>query len=442
MVLKGEWGRVAAVALSVAYLIIGSFPIGGHQALLPDIFDSGAFDSLCSAGERGARTDGQAACPRQAALIADLYGGAVMVINLSTLPIGYLLQVVRGRGVCALGAVLVGAGYALLATANIGVIPGVLIDVAWVSGYVLLSSGGTLCGMACASILPRYSVQYSGSISALMMLGFDGSAGTFLMAHLVHAGGAGVPLWLFFVVMAVLSFLFVPATLLLVFRWEVSVSQQPPPPAGAAAPLLGPYFALVIAWAAVYGAAKYFYIATLRDQLLWLGFSDSRMDSATLFFSVALPLSGAASVLVSLATSFKRPVPLLVCAMAVLSGAAAVGSTVPVYWVQYLVMLSMAFLRYTMFALAPYILMTRFDPRRLSLTMGLVFFVLGLTLFVNVGVIWLAVDILESYIEVNLAYGALCVVIGAAMACALLFNWAGSGTTAVELDGEESMIIQ
>ena len=172
-------------------------------------------------------------------------------------------------------------------------------------------------------------------------------------------------------------------------------------------------FILITIWSCWYMTTKYYYMANLNEQILWVTKGDTTKTKIAIYiFSIVLPLSGLFTPITSIINE-KLGSYYSVIIMAMVSLVLGISSIIPVYEVQFILIICLSFNRFFFFSTMPLLLSLMFGNIGPSTLFGFINFVSALFNFT--GYLWsyIALDVMHhNFMLTNVGLTAACVIYG------------------------------
>jgi hypothetical protein len=292
--------NVIRVCLGVLFLFLISFEVAGYQALRPILNDAGIYSSLCPEGET--------TCTAQTLRLNLMVTCAISAGNMITILVGFIVRWFGDIVTVLIGCLLSTIGSVIFALSNnsfqgIYCIDSCIIELeftGWILGYILLACSGGFIGFGLFG-LPSLFPNRSGLIFSLIIAALDGSAAIFYGFKLIY-DNLHISLRNIFLLYSIIPVLLAISTKFILTKpnqkkqeeEETGTIQKPSnwlPNDNLKIIFFSYPFWIVTAWISVYLLTKYFYLANVYDEMLWI--TKGNKDQASLgsdVFAIMFPL--------------------------------------------------------------------------------------------------------------------------------------------------------
>ena len=432
----------------------------GYQSLLPILIDNGVFNSYCNSGDD--------VCNTQLLILSFMFESSVSGLNISTLFWGSLCLKYNPKKIMTFGGIISIVSCILFAYGS-----------DWIKfvSYILLGFGGVGLLFPTFVIPLQYSVKYQGFIFGILIGGQDSSAIIFYIFKLIYDNSnANVSLQMLFVFLAVVYFIALFLGPMFLFSDKLfsdecqTIDEDPSASSQETSPLktndhddelnndleeavdddvagidghedvhvsqtslfamlhvifqrlLGDIlFWMIVIWSGLYVNTKYFYIATLNQQLKWITDNNTLLINRALsVFDILLPCACVFTPFSGVITN-KLGFSFSVCMLGIISFITAITSVIQIYYLQYFTMVLIIFNRFLYFVIAPMIVGNVYGMKEQTTIYGIVLCLAAIYNYISYLWDYICIDILNyDFTVVNLSLGTSCFI--ASLCTAYLVN--------------------
>eukprot|EP01084_Bolivina_argentea_P278022 474829_1 len=320
-----------------------SLSVIGFQALLPVLQSEGIFSSLCHDKK-------DSKCNSQSLRLNLMFIVTISVMNMFCMVWGGIIQfkgekasVIGGGVIMAVSALLFGFGNDWLCFFS----------------YIGIGIGSFGVLFGAVSVPPQYP-QIAGSLSSLFTGSMDASAGVFYIFYIIY-DHSNISMQQLFITFSILLLIITLALYFYVFSSifydeqnqslvndtksnysaQENVSEQNDEE-DVGEIVKSKKFLCIVVWSSFYMITKYFYIATVNEQLDWINNYNNHhlVTQGQHIFSIMLLCSGVFTIITGPVID-KFGLKVSLCTMGVTSLIVSILSIVKIYHVQYVTMLGM-----------------------------------------------------------------------------------------------------
>eukprot|EP01130_Rhizamoeba_saxonica_P017499 TRINITY_DN8499_c0_g1_i1.p1 TRINITY_DN8499_c0_g1~~TRINITY_DN8499_c0_g1_i1.p1 ORF type:complete len:557 (-),score=54.02 TRINITY_DN8499_c0_g1_i1:43-1692(-) len=387
--------RALTIGLAIFFEFTMALVITGYQAILPVLIRDGVYFNLCPESEIEVYTDSTGRsyefCNTQKVRLNLMFSIAIGTQNLISPIMGIINEKKSPKLVSAMATVFGIAGWGFMALSS------PTFD-GYILGYIFLALSGNATIISCAHLVNLFPEQRALFVTFLTAAGQMSNGLMFLGSILYDYTSLGLrEIFLIFGIIPILHIVLVllqpPSTVLVMvappkerYIIDLSIGKK----------LLGKtQLWLLILWSVSCIVGTYFYLITLREQLLWILGDDDLVDKAANLYSIlflfcpmlSVPLTG------FITNQFGTLVGL--CVETFLMALWSVISMVPIFEVQLLSFVVYIVLRASFFGLLAHYTNVMFGPY-FSRVLGLCLMLGGLFSYLNSFMQYLAIDVFNN----------------------------------------------
>ena len=420
-----------------------SLTVVGYQSLLPILLDNGVFNSYCSSNE----------CNTQSLILSWMFESAISVANISCLFWGSLCLKYNRRKLMTSGSVLCIISCILFAFGS-----------DWIKffSFILLAFGETGLLFPAFVIPLEYDVKYQGFIFSILIGGVDCGAIMFYFFQLIY-DNSNTSLSMLFSILAMIYFIEVFLGPMFLFSKKLfsdsisieSIDDDTYDPEATEEEKMAlkknenyanlnddddddddesnndnevvddslltmlsvimkrlsndMLFWMIVVWSGFYVNTKYFYIATLNQQLKWITDNNtSLINTAITVFDILLPCACLFSPFSGTITN-KLGLSFSVCLLGLISFIAAITSVITMYYLQYFTMILIVFNRFLFFVIAPMIVGNIYGMKEQTTIYGIILCIAAIYNYISYLWDYICVDVLNyNFTIINLFLGTSC----------------------------------
>ena len=425
-----------------------SFTVAGYTSILTVLVDEDVFNSYCS------NNDGYE-CKTQSFILSAMFEAAVSTANISTLFWGSLCLKYNARNIMITSSFICGIFCIVFA-----------FGPNWYKfvSYVGLAFFETGLVFPAFGIPLEYSAKYQGLIFSLLIGGADCSALVFFIVKTIYEE-FNVNLSIIFVVLAFM-YLILNGGIMFIFSprlfgkddintndnsigindespllkesgniqdngndkqlqedvdVHVDKKEEEEEEEEGDIPLLSmlkdialrligdEVFIVITIWSCFYVNTKYFYIATLEQQLKWItNNNSSQIDTGLYVFDILLPCTCLFTPFSSIITN-KIELSTSICLLGIISLIIAIISVIQMYYLQYVTMVLLVFNRFLYFVLTPLTIGRIYGMKEQTTIYGMVLFIAAVYNYTSYLWDYICVAVLNyNFTIINLVLGILC----------------------------------
>ena len=417
-------------------------PIVGYQSLLPILLDNGVFNSYCSTSDE---------CKTQSLILSCMFESAVSMINICSLFWGSLCLKYSRRNLMTIGGIICVLSCILFAFGS-----------DWIKFFcfIVLGFGGTGLFFPAFVIPLEYSAKYQGFIFSVLIGGADCSSIIFYFFSLIY-DNSSLTLSTLFIVLAMVYAIEILLGPMFVFSDKIFGDQsvrinndnstyndddycateeetlalikndkhndnindndkdlQQNKGELSLLTMLSVIikrlsndmlFWMLVIWSGFYINTKYFYIASLNQQLKWITDNNtSSIDTGLTAFDILLPGICVFSPFLGTITN-KLGISFSVCMLGIISLIAAITSVIKIYYLQYFTMICFVFNTFFFFVIAPMIVGSIYGMKEQTTIYGIILCIAAIYNYISYLWDYICIDVVNyNFTIINLCLGISC----------------------------------